>query len=185
MADQGSEGILSPFLRHQRFKAVSIYLKGRILEVGCGVGKLATTIPPDCYVGVELDRFSLNSAIKNFPGHRFQENLPDSTEKFDTIIALAVIEHVKNQEQFLADLFKRLKSDNSARIVLTTPHPSMDWVHHFGASVGLFSKHADEEHEKLLDRATLESLANKVGLRLTLYRNFLFGANQLLLFEPA
>jgi hypothetical protein len=34
MADQGSEGLLSPFLRRKRILAVKPYLRGRVLDVG-------------------------------------------------------------------------------------------------------------------------------------------------------
>jgi len=183
MADQGSEGILSPFLRRQRFSAIRSYLNGSVLDVGCGTGKLAEEVAADRYLGVEIDSLSLESAISKFAQHRFQKVLPDDAEKFDTVIALAVIEHVKKPEQFLLELSKQLKAEKSARLVVTTPHPSMDWIHDFGSAIGLFSKHANEEHEELLDREKLESAGKQAGLHLVLYRRFLFGANQLAVFE--
>ena len=182
MADQGSEGILSPFLRRQRFGAVRQYLHGSILDVGCGTGTLAKEVSSDHYLGVEIDSLSLESAIQKFTKHRFQEVLPD-VEKFNTVVSLAVIEHVENPEQFLSELSKRLKSEESARVVITTPHPSMDWVHDFGSAIGLFSQHANEEHEELLDKEKLESAGRHAGLQLVLYKRFLFGANQLAVFE--
>ena len=41
MADQGAEGLFSPFLRSRRLKAACPYIKGRVLDVGCGTGALA------------------------------------------------------------------------------------------------------------------------------------------------
>jgi len=178
MADQSTEGLFSPFLKNQRFKAIRPYLQGKILDVGCGTGSLAREISPNCYLGIEVDQFSLDSAIKKFPKHRFQKILPENMEKFDT-----VIEHVKNPLYFLAELSKQLKVNKSSRIIITTPHPSMDWIHDFGASLGLFSKHANEEHEELLDRSKLELISSKSELHLVLYKRFLFGANQLAIFE--
>ena len=152
----------------------------QVVVFGVIIGSLTTT---DLYLGVEVDPVSLDSAVRNFPVHRFQKVLPDATEKFDTVIALAVIEHVKKPEYFLAELAKRLKIDKSVRVVITTPHPSMDWIHDLGASIGLFSKHANEEHEELLDRVKLEFVGTKAGLNLVSYKRFLFGANQLAVFE--
>lgn len=183
MADQGSEGMLSPLLRRLRFNVARPYLKRTILDVGCGAGTLAGEVSSVHYYGVEVDGLSLDKAIKMYPMHKFSKSLPDSTEKFDTIISLAVIEHVDSPELFMLDLSKRLKNEESARIVITTPHPSMDWIHDVGASIGLFSKHANEEHEELLDRVKLESVGAKAGLHLVLYKRFLFGANQLAVFE--
>jgi SAM-dependent methyltransferase len=142
----------------------------------------AGEIQPICYLGIEVDQLSLDSAINQFPTHSFQESLPKENEKFDTIISLAVIEHVKNSESFLAGLSKRLKPDTDARIVITTPHPSMGWVHDLGATVGLFSQHASDEYEELFDHPKLELDGKKAALRLVSYKRFIFGGNQLAVF---
>lgn len=183
MADQGSEGILSPYLRKQRFNATVSYLHGRTLDVGCGSGLLAESVAPDYYFGVEIDPASLQTAISNFPAHEFNETLPDEKEKFDTVISLAVIEHVKSPELFLGELSKRLRDDENSRVVITTPHPSMDWIHDVGSLIGLFSKHANEEHEELLDRTKLEAAGNGANLQLAHYKRFLFGANQIAVYK--
>jgi SAM-dependent methyltransferase len=183
MADQGSEGLLSPFLRRQRFKAVMPYLCGRVLDVGCGSGSLAMFVNQSQYVGVEVDEHSLSKAKSAFPTYRFQSGLPEETEKFDTIVSLAVIEHVSDAGEFLSMLAVRLNNDKNARIVCTTPHPSVDWVLDIGASLGFFSKHANEEHEDLLDKTKLALAAAKVGIVMIGHRRFLFGANQLAVFQ--
>jgi SAM-dependent methyltransferase len=183
MADQGSEGLLSPFLRRQRLLAVKPYLKGRVLDVGCGSGALAELLGSDQYVGVEIDQASIDKARINFPNHQFYKELPADDEKFDTVVALAVIEHVSDPSSFLQTLATRLKSDADARIVCTTPHPSVDWIHDLGAAIGLFSRHANEEHEDLLDRSKLELFGRQAGLNLISYRRFLFCVNQIAVFE--
>ena len=179
MADQGTEGLLSPFLRRQRLKVAKPYLKGRILDVGCGSGALAELVDPDNYLGVEIDEVSLQQAQLRFPAHRFVSSLPESTEKFDTIISLAVIEHVSDPSEFLRKLTVHLVDSDSACIAVTTPHPSVDWVHDVGAAIGLFSKHANEEHEDLLDHTKLEITGKQAGLELLTYKRFLLGANQI------
>src|SRR3546814_16456060 len=99
MADQGSEGRLSPFLRRQRFQAAKPFLKGRALDFGCGSGGLAALIDSERYLGVEIDPESLREAQKTYPNHSFQDTLPNDVEKFDTIISLAVIEHVSDPSE--------------------------------------------------------------------------------------
>jgi SAM-dependent methyltransferase len=183
MADQGTEGLLSPFLRKQRFKAAKPYLNGRILDVGCGSGALAELVDSASYVGIEVDEISVNKAKQSYPRHFFQNTLPPVAEKFDTVVSLAVIEHVSDPAAFLNSLSQYLKS-SKAQIVITTPHPSVDWLHDIGASVGLFSKHANEEHEDLLDEEKLRATGFAAGLRLVSYSRFLFGANQLAVFAP-
>jgi 2-polyprenyl-3-methyl-5-hydroxy-6-metoxy-1,4-benzoquinol methylase len=183
MADQGTEGLLSPFLRWRRIAAAKPILQGRVLDVGCGSGALAGLLPPESYVGVEIDAHSLEVAKQNFPRHSFLSSLPAKDEKFDTIAALAVIEHVPDPASFLADLAARLAPGRESCIVCTTPSPSMDWIHSLGARLGLFSRHAHEEHETLLGQSELKTVATKANLGLGSYRKFLLGANQLVVFQ--
>lgn len=182
MADQGNEGLLSPYLRKKRFNAVLPYLSGNVLDFGCGAGGIAKYVVPTNYFGVEIDLDSLQLAKQNFPEHKFSSRLPDASEKFDTVVSLAVIEHVSDPSKFLSDLAIHLKNKNS-KIIVTTPHPAVDWVHDFGASIGLFSKHANEEHEELLDKAKLEKTGESANLQMIMYKRFLFRANQIAVFE--
>ncbi len=180
MADQGNEGVLSPFLRKKRIHAVMPYLKGKVLDIGCGGGVLATLVDSKKYLGVEIDEISLQKAKSMFPSHQFSQSLPNPGKKFDTVVSLAVIEHVEDPVSFLHDLSEFL---NDGQLVITTPHPSVDWMHDVGAAIGIFSKHANEEHGDLLDQAHLEMAGFQAGLKLDLYSRFLFGANQLAVYS--
>lgn len=183
MADQGSEGLLSPYLRQKRFDAVEPYLNGRVLDFGCGSGMLSAKVSAGNYVGVDRDILSLEYARSHFPQHHFLSDLPDNTERFNTIISLAVIEHVSNPTEFLMMLANYLSEKQFSRIVITTPHPNVDWVHDLGAKIGLFSKHANDEHEDLLDKKKLQKAGANAGLSLIEYKRFLFGGNQLAIFS--
>lgn len=183
MADQGGEGLLSPWLREKRIEAVKPYLNGKVLDFGCGSGVLAALVDAEYYLGVEVDEASLQQARSNFPSHRFVSELPAPTEKFDSVISLAVIEHVSDPSDFLASLAVYLDPSATACLAVTTPHPFVDWIHDVGAAIGLFSKHANEEHEDLLDRAKLEMAGATAGLKLVSYRRFLYGANQIAVYQ--
>lgn len=185
MSDQVSEGLLSPFLRNKRIAAVLPYLKGKVLDFGCGSGALAEYVSPENYLGVDIDDDSLQNAQRRFPDHTFicVDSLPDS--KFDTVVTLAVIEHVPSPESFLGQLGRCLNNGDLARVVLTTPHPKVDWVHGLGARLGLFSHAAMEEHETLLDKAALLRCGLKAGLEMVYFRYFLAGANQLAVYKKA
>ena len=179
MADQGSEGLLSPYLRKKRIQAVAPYLKGRVLDFGCGAGALASLINPEKYLGVEKDDVSLQQARAQFSIYQFMPTLPGKQEKFDTVVALAVIEHVSEPISFLITLAEFLEDNHLSRLVITTPHPFVDWVHNMGAKFGIFSKHANDEHEELLNHSRLEMVGNQAGLHMEHYSRFLFGANQI------
>jgi hypothetical protein len=73
----------------------------------------------------------------------------------------------------------------SGRIVLTTPHPSFEWVHTLGARLGLFSQEAHEDHEHLIDAAGIAELAGRMSLRVVKAKRFLLGANQLFVLARA
>ncbi|MGB3865116.1 MAG: class I SAM-dependent methyltransferase [Xanthobacteraceae bacterium] len=179
MADQGTEGLLSPFLRQQRISAALPYVKGRVLDIGCGSGALAEHVDRHNYVGIDIDSTSIAAARNNYPSHDFRLASQIENERYDTIIALAVIEHVSDPAAFLATLKKNLHQTPDARIICTTPHPSMDWIHWVGSRVGLFSQSANDEHEELLGRQKLEAVGAAAELKVMAYHRFLFGANQI------
>ena len=179
MADQASEGLLSPWLRRRRFEAATPYMQGKVLDFGCGSGALAALVPADRYLGVDIDGVSLRQARRHFPQHSFVPELSGQQKKFDTVISLAVIEHVDDPSGFLRTLASCMNESPGSRVVISTPHPAVDWIHGLGATAGLFSKHANDEHEDLLDRAKLEMVGDQAGLKLASYSRFLFGANQI------
>ena len=173
-------GVLSPFLRQRRFVAAKPYVKGRVLDFGCGPGLLAQELGLEDYVGVDSDETMLEIAAARHPRLRFlaPRDLPAiENQRFDTIVGLAVIEHLSDPIGFLQQMSKLLASDGS--IVLTTPEPRLDWVHGLGGHFRLFSKESHEEHQSLMGRGELKDCAGKAGLSLVFYRRFLLGANQL------
>ncbi len=183
LPDQGSEGLLSPFLRKRRIKAALPFIYGQVLDIGCGSGELAKYLPIDCYTGVDVDQESLNIAKNKYADHQFQQELPSGNQQFDTIVSLAVIEHVDNPEAFLLNLIEYLTTDQHSRIVLTSPHPITNQLHYFGSRVKLFSRTGNEEHEKLLNYSDFLHLAEVCGLYLKGYQRFLFGMNQLVVYQ--
>lgn len=185
MADQGSEGLLSPYLRNQRLKAALPFLKGRILDFGCRSGALASLVPAENYSGVDVDDECVRAARRAFPHHQFMTSLAGQDADFDTVVSLAVIEHVADPADFLRELKSHLARKPDARIVCTTPHPSIDWVHAAGARIGLFSWSAHQEHQALLDADALRRAGREAGLEMVEYRRFLFGANQIAAFRHA
>jgi 2-polyprenyl-3-methyl-5-hydroxy-6-metoxy-1,4-benzoquinol methylase len=181
MSDQGSEGLFSPFLRARRIGVALHFLRGRVLDFGCGAGALAALIDPRLYLGFDRDDSALALARSRFPRHRFVTELPEQ-ERFNTIAALAVVEHLPEPEHWLRLMLPLLAAEG--RIVITTPHPAFRPLHEAGARAGLFSRQAAAEHETLFNRAALLRLAVSAGFELVHYRRFLLGANQLAVMMP-
>jgi 2-polyprenyl-3-methyl-5-hydroxy-6-metoxy-1,4-benzoquinol methylase len=182
MVDQISRGLLSPFLRNRRIAAVMPFIEGRVLDIGCGVGALASRCAPDRYFGFDIDFESIELARKENPHHRFDAVLP-AREIFDTIVGLAVIEHVPRPVEMLRQLRSHLAPNG--KIVLTTPHPAFEWLHTLGSTFGIFSDAAAEEHETLLDERAMRQLGLAADLDIDIWRRFLFGANQVFVLKKA
>jgi 2-polyprenyl-3-methyl-5-hydroxy-6-metoxy-1,4-benzoquinol methylase len=176
MARLVEAGLLSYWLVRRRQHAVARHLRGRVLDFGCGVGTLAEICDPAAYAGFDTDPRKIELAQQEWPGYRFETVVPEG-ERFDTVAALAFLEHVHDPAAYLRRFARLLKP--GGQVVLTTPHPSLEWVHTAGARAGLFSHAAHDEHEDLINRARMEQLLTGTGLRLAVYRRFLFGANQL------
>lgn len=175
MADQAS-ALLSAWLRRRRIAAAAPHLQGKVLDFGCGSGALASLCAPERYLGVDIDESSLDIARRDYPKHTFGSTLPLRGD-FDLVVMLAVIEHVSDPPAVLRKLAKLLT--NGGRILMTTPYRRAAWMHSLGASLGLFSKEAREEHTTFFDLESMRSVASEAGLSITVYRRFLLGANQL------
>jgi 2-polyprenyl-3-methyl-5-hydroxy-6-metoxy-1,4-benzoquinol methylase len=176
MVDQAAEGWLSPLLCRARIAAARPHLRGRVLDIGCGTGPLAAELSPERYQGMDVDPDVLAKARADFPGHSFTSTLP-TTAEFDTVVALAVVEHVDEPGQFLARLTHCLRA--GGQLVLTTPHPRGGRVHELAAALHLASRQAAHEHKIFLGRVDLVAMAMTTGLHLSFYRTFLSGLNQL------
>ncbi len=182
MGDQSTGGLLSPWLRERRMNAARPHLQGKVLDFGCGAGGLSVDIEAQQYLGVDRDAESLEIAHSRYPDYRFLTEIPPS-ETFDTITLLAVIEHIPDPVALLKSLASQLSP--GGRIVLTTPHPSYEWAHTFGARLGIFSREASEEHEQLIDQTAMQAIAQQAGLKVVEFRRFLFGVNQIFVLQAA
>lgn len=178
MANQAEQGFLSPFLQRARIAAALPHLKGRVLDIGCGNGALAAHVSPAVYLGVDRDSAALEAAQRAFARHQFVSELPEAGA-FDTITALALIEHLAEPRREVVRWSALLSGEG--HIVMTTPHKSLGFVHKVGSRLGLFSRAAADEHDEMFDRRTLILLAEQCGLRIERYGRFLCGANQLVL----
>lgn len=87
--------------------------KGRILDIGCGIGEVLSTFKDNNWecVGIEMNPSAINwvqkLGIKVFAGEF--ENYFDS-DLFDCVMAWNVIEHIVNPNAFLSKALKHLKT---------------------------------------------------------------------------
>jgi SAM-dependent methyltransferase len=175
--------LLTPFLTQQRMKAIAPFLRGDVLDLACGFGKVIPLLKPgQGYLGVEGSLSFIQTLTNLYPGYRFIVRDLDLDElyldrQFDTILLVAVIEHLEHPPHLVAQLPQYLKA--GGRLVMTTPSPFGDKIHRAGAVVGLFSKDAVEEHETIFSHKMMNDLLEPNGLEIERYRRFLLGGNQL------
>ena len=181
-----SIGVLSSRLSLARMRVAAPYLTGRsVLDAGCNIADLLQFLPADIdYVGLEWVPEIAALARWRFPEREFVVGdvggqWPEAvrSRKFDHVVMLAVVEHLKHPEVAFSQARQVLSP--AGTVVLTTPHARARQVHALGARLGIFSRDADAEHEVFLDRSRIEALAEKAGLVVATYRTFQLGVNQL------
>lgn len=180
--------LLSDFLRKQRFKAVATYLYGDVLDLGCNDADILALLRPDQrYVGVDRNPEFIRRLNEKYRQHEFyqrdfdKEILSLGDRRFDTILMIAVIEHLKNPNRILEQVPRYLRSNG--KLLITTPAPLGDKIHRIGARMGLFYKSALEEHELVFTFDSLQEFLARSGLNVIHYKRFLLGGNQMFVCE--
>lgn len=126
-----SDSIPSDNPIHQRLlKAYYLakpYIKHDLLELGCGEGRGVELLAPmaDSYVALDKIQEVIDVLKSKHPNLDFrQATFPPfaglSDNSFDTIVSFQVIEHVRSDGDFLAEIFRVLKPGGKA--ILTTPN---------------------------------------------------------------
>lgn len=119
---------------HQRlyfaYHEVQAYLKGNVLEVGCGVGRGLELLvhQSEKFTAIDKNGALLSKLSQVYPQVDFiQQNIPpfvglkDNT--FDTVVSFQVIEHIQNDKLFLQEIKRVLKP--GGRAIISTPNLSM------------------------------------------------------------
>ncbi|MFC2042745.1 class I SAM-dependent methyltransferase [Chloroflexota bacterium] len=175
--------LLSKYARQKRTLTILPYIQGDVLDLGCGVSSIPKYLQPDSkYVGVEINP-NFNKWLKhNYPRHTFyQWDLETDklllNSQFDTVLMIAVLEHLRNPDNVMKQIPALLKPDG--KLVMTTPTPLGGNIHAIGARFGLFYKEVADQHEGFYNRNKISMLLSKYCLEITYFGLFLSGVNQL------
>jgi 2-polyprenyl-3-methyl-5-hydroxy-6-metoxy-1,4-benzoquinol methylase len=126
-----SDNIPSDNPLHQRlFKAYVVaqdYVKGNLLEVGCGEGRGVEMLMAKSNQFTAIDKIedALQVLRKKFPSGKFiSMNIPPfgdlKENEYDCVVSFQVIEHIQNDSLFLKEIHRVLKPGGIA--LLTTPN---------------------------------------------------------------
>jgi 2-polyprenyl-3-methyl-5-hydroxy-6-metoxy-1,4-benzoquinol methylase len=109
-------------------KLLNTYVKGRILDMGCGRGKmLASVRGAQEKFGLDLSQTAIDEAVRNYPGNHFAvgdvTQTPYADNFFDFIYSLEVIEHIEQPEKMLLEI-KRILKPGGYALVQTPNYPT-------------------------------------------------------------
>ena len=139
---------------------------GSHLDIGCGDCLFLLRSPCERRVGLDT----------RYDDHVVDRlDFPDSS--FDNVTMLAVIEHMENPVAIVREVHRVLRP--GGRFVVTTPRRAAEQF------IRLYSKDIDADeggHEDNLDEAKMNELTAGL-MRPVMYRTFLFGLNQLFVYE--
>lgn len=157
----------------------------RILDVGCHDGSLLKLLGSQKRVsGLGIDPEHLPSIpdgpFRFIRGH-FPDALPADQKDFDVVCALAVLEHVPEEE--LSTFIKGLHDAVApmGRVVLTIPSPIVDTILDVLLKIRLIEGMESEQHHGF-DVKSVVPLFESRGLQLVTHRRFQLGLNHLFVF---
>jgi SAM-dependent methyltransferase len=112
--------LLTPYLQ------AAAWLRGDLLEVGCGEGRgIAHLLPHiSSYTAIDKIKSAIEGLQKQYPHGKFVASqlppLPFANEQFDSVVTFQVIEHIENDLLFLQEIHRVLKPGGV--VLLTTPN---------------------------------------------------------------
>jgi len=174
------------YLNRRRLEITKPYIKGSVLDIGCGPATTYTSLKIENYSGIERNLDSVKKLKEKFPLAKFyvkdiEKERLNFNKKFDTIVLLAVIEHIGNTKILYKEIKKSLKM--KGKLVMTTPTPFGNFIHTILSFIGLTSKHAAKEHVNICSRMKFIGIAKKYGFKIIKYKQFELWCNSLIVLE--
>jgi SAM-dependent methyltransferase len=125
-----SDQIASDNPLHQRLLKPYVvsgqWIKGDLLEVGCGEGRGIDWMLPSVstYSAIDKIESAVDTLRKKYPAGKFISGhlppLPYPDNSFDSVVSFQVIEHIQNDTLFLKEILRVLRPGGIA--LMTTPN---------------------------------------------------------------
>jgi len=129
------------------YPRVSRLLKGRVLDVGCGIGDMVK-YRPGC-VGVDVNELNVDFCRRRGLEAYLMpfDQLPFDTASFDSLLLDNVLEHLSDPVPLLNEIKRVMRPDGF--LVIAVP--------------GLYGQICDSDHKVYYNEASLTELAGKQG----------------------
>lgn len=146
-----------------------------IIDLGTAEGKmifeLSKNLPETKFIGIEYNKDLADLAKKNKTENSeiIQCDVNDVhnliNQKFDVVIATAIIEHVESPEIFMKSVYEMLNTRGI--LILTAPDPIWEYI---ATKVGHLE---DEQHNEVPNLKRLKELSEKANLKVELSQKFM------------
>jgi SAM-dependent methyltransferase len=144
------------------FSLIKNHLKGDILEVGTGIGNFADMLSKKGKVtAIDIDRGYIEELKKTTSidvglGDIEKEKYFFGDKKFDSIVSMNVVEHIKRDENAIRNMYNLLKKGGKL-ILLVPAHQFL--FSNFDEKLGHFRRYSKSEVERLVERAGFEDVS--------------------------
>jgi 2-polyprenyl-3-methyl-5-hydroxy-6-metoxy-1,4-benzoquinol methylase len=167
---QGEEPVLEGLFQTLRFQKIDPFIKSesKVLDLGCGykgvfLKKESFKISEGVGYDIIVTNAKISANIKLF-SKKLDGNLKLSPNHFDTVTSLAVIEHLKNPQLMIDQVYRTLKKGGI--FVLTTPTPKSKPVLEFLAyKIHIVSEQEIRDHKGYYSQNDLLRMLVKSGFQ--------------------
>jgi len=154
-------------LNYHHFFLSNVNSQEAVLDVGCGLGEVASDIAQKArlVVGIDIDAQKIASAKKRHAHPNLTFTVGDATrypfnQKFDVIMLSNTLEHIKNRVALLQKL-KKL----APRLLIRVPLLTRDWLPVYKMKMG-FEYRLDKTHFIEFTEEIFQQEIEQAGLRI-------------------
>jgi SAM-dependent methyltransferase len=149
---------------HNRYLQFLVPNGLRVLDLGCGSGDLLASLKPSYGVGIDFNRFLIDSAISKFPDlHFFIEDIENPQiinnleGPFDIILITDVIGELDDIQVFLEGLHQHCSTDT--RLIITYHNPLWGPFVKIGEALGIKKPQVEQNWLSTTDIQNIVGLA--------------------------
>jgi len=178
-------GFFDEYLRKERMRQAEKYIKKGdiVLDLGCHSGIFLKKHKNFIKKGYGFDELCENKREGNiyFKKFKFKKKIPYNSCFFNSIVMLAVLEHIPNKNSLVKECYRVLKK--GGRIIITVPSPKSDKLIAFLVKIKIikeidfFEQHDTPTHEEVIN------LFKNNEFKLLKHKKFQLGYNNVYIFE--
>lgn len=162
-----SRDIIGNYLSRTRNQIVLKYIKGKLMDLGCGDGQLIQSYDGQA-IGVDIKNYgAADIVVDNF------NSIPQDDQSLDTITIVASLNYFETPKEVLAECYRILDKDGLLILTMPNAHVMKIW-------------HAFREkwaHRSGYSFKQLDDLLTSSNFRLDKKKSFLFGLNHLYIYK--